>query len=217
MDRGYASAQILEWLFKFEQDFLIRWKKNHLLCCVAHEPMKTHQLARRYKPQSSRIVRDKERDKSKRISIAWTKVFHPEFGEHPLSLLIVRDRKNFNSPLYLLTSLPICNHFQAWQICFSYFQRWSIEQAFRFGKSELAMESPRLWSWTNRLKFLAIISLIFGFLLQIWRNWNSMATVLINIWCSRTVKRHRIASMPLYRLRLAISYCCLVSLFQNSG
>lgn len=40
MYRGYASAQILEWLFKFEQDFLIRWKKNHLLCCPAHEPLK---------------------------------------------------------------------------------------------------------------------------------------------------------------------------------
>lgn len=217
MDRGYASTQILEWLFKFEQDFLIRWKKNHLLCCPEHEPLKTHQLARRCKPQSSRIVKDKERNKTKRISIAWTTVFHPEFDQHPLTLLIVRDRKNFNSPLYLLTSLTVSNHFQAWQICFSYFQRWTIEQAFRFGKSELAMESPRLWAWTNRLKFLAIVSLIFDFLLHIWRNWNSMATILINIWCPRTGKRHRNTSVPLYRLRLAISYCCLVGLLQNSG
>ena len=28
-DRGYANSNMLEWLIKYEQDFLIRWKGNH--------------------------------------------------------------------------------------------------------------------------------------------------------------------------------------------
>jgi len=30
LDRGYANANMLEWLIKFDQDFLIRWKGNHI-------------------------------------------------------------------------------------------------------------------------------------------------------------------------------------------
>ena len=30
-------------------------------------------------------------------------------------------------------------------MCHSYMHRWNIEQAFRVGKAELGMESPRLW------------------------------------------------------------------------
>lgn len=59
--------------------------------------------------------------------------------------------------MYILTSLAIENAEDAWEICFSYIHRWNIEQTFRFAKSELAMESPRLWSFENRLKLLAIV------------------------------------------------------------
>ena len=30
LDRGYAITKMMEWLFHFNQDFIIRWKKNHL-------------------------------------------------------------------------------------------------------------------------------------------------------------------------------------------
>ncbi len=33
LDRGYANSKMLEYLFLFEQDFIIRWKKNH---CLEH-------------------------------------------------------------------------------------------------------------------------------------------------------------------------------------
>jgi hypothetical protein len=53
----------------------------------------------------------------------------------------VRDTKNYQSPLYLLTSLPVESAKDAWEICHSYMHRWNIEQAFRFAKTELAIES----------------------------------------------------------------------------
>lgn len=216
-DRGYANTQMIEWLLHFEQDFIIRWKMNHLLGNNKGENKKTHLLARSYKPQNSRLVWDKERKKCKRINISWAPVSHPEFPDNQLFLVIVRDKYHHNGPMYLLTSLPIHSPCQAWEICFSYMHRWNIEQAFRFGKTELAVESPRLWFWENRLKLLAIVSLVFDFLLRMIRNWGPWVRQFFNNWCHRTGNRYRTASIPIYRLRTAIANCLLFYLAQNSG
>lgn len=217
MDRAYANSQILEWLFRFKQGFIIRWKKNLLLHHHEKGTKQTHRLARSFRAQQSRILWDKERKKSKRVSVAWAPVQHPDYPDQPLFLLIARDKNHFNSPMYLLTSLNICTPADAWQVLFSYIHRWEIEQAFRFGKSELAMESPRLWFWENRLKLLAIVMLVYDFLLQLLRNYSTWVPVFLRQWCHRTGERYRLASIPLYRLRLAI-HCCIFFLFaQNSG
>lgn len=204
-------------LFKFEQDWLIRWKTNHLLINDKHELKKTHLLARSCKAQDSKLVWDKERKNLKRATIAWAAVKHPDHPDYQLSLVIVRDKNNYNGPMYLLTSLPVESAQQAWEICFAYMHRWNIEQAFRFGKSELAMESPRLWFWENRLKLLAIVALAYDFLLRLLRNWMSTAQIIMTKWAHRTGNRYRIASIPVYRLRMAISNCLFFCLAQNSG
>lgn len=63
-DRGYASAKMLEWLFKFKQAFIVRWKKNHLLVMEAGQVKKTHLVAGSYKPRASKLVWDKNRKKT---------------------------------------------------------------------------------------------------------------------------------------------------------
>jgi hypothetical protein len=55
-------------------------------------------------------------------------VQHPSFEDINLSLVIVRDTKNYQSPLYLLTSLPVESAKEAWEICHSYTHRWNIDQ-----------------------------------------------------------------------------------------
>lgn len=169
-DRGYANSEMIEWLLHFGQDFLIRWKMNHLLVNTKGKKKKMHLLARSY-----------------------------------------------NAPMYLLTSLPIQSPAQAWEICFSYMHRWNIEQAFRFGKSELAMESPRLWFWENRLKLLAIVTLVFDFLLRMIQNWAAWVSHFLRNWGHRTGNRYRNASIPIYRLRIAIANCFNSFVAQNSG
>jgi len=219
MDRGYATAQMLEWLFHFEQDFIIRWKKNHLLGHATKGVKKTHLLARSFKGKHRRKVWDKNRKKEKVITVAWAAVWHQEFPDQPLSLVIVRDKHNYNSPMYILTSLNVQSPAQAYEVCFSYLHRWEVEQGFRFGKSELAMESPRLWFWENRLKLMAIVSLVHDFLLSLIRNWKAMIPIFLKQWGHRTGDRYRNASIPIYRFRAAISVCLffLMAQVQNSG
>ena len=217
LDRGYANTTMIEWLLKFEQDFLIRWKTNHLLINAKQESKKTHLLARSYKAKATKRVWDKERKKTKNITVAWAPVEHPDHPDNQLFLVIIRDKNHYNGPMYLLTSLNIESADQAWEVCFAYMHRWNIEQAFRFGKSELAMESPRLWFWENRLKLLAIVALVYDFLLRMLRNWMSVARQLMRQWCHRTGNRYRTASIPVYRLRMAIANCLFFCLAQNSG
>ena len=219
LDRGYASIQNIEWLLDFEQHFVMRWKKNHLLINSKGQKKKTHLISRSCKPIQTKRVFDKERKKFKEISISYTKVFHPELPDNELFMVVVRDRFNYNSPMYLLTSIPITTVEQAWEICHIYFHRWKVEQAFRFCKSELAMESPRLWYFENRLKFLAIISLVFDFMMSLIQNWNGWMWQFLRNWCHRTGSRYRKASIPAYRLRAAISNCLTYYFFQlqNSG
>ena len=45
---------------------------------------------------------------------------------------------------YLLTNEPIATMEEAWRIIFAYARRWQIEMTYRYSKTELAMESPRL-------------------------------------------------------------------------
>ncbi len=131
-------------------------------------------------------------------------VRHPLYPG-PLWLVVSRPGKG-REPWYLLTNEPVFTAKDAWRIVFAYARRWQIEMSFRYGKSELAMESPRLWKWENRLKLLLMATLVYAFLLslldpsqELLRQW------LLRWWCHRNGKRNRDASVPLYRLRSAIS------------
>jgi hypothetical protein len=110
------------------------------------------------------------------------------------------------TPWYLLTNQPITCHDDAWQVILAYARRWQIEMAWRFAKSELAFESPRLWKFATRLKLLFIATLAYAFLLLILQIKDpSLKDKLLRLFCHRTGKRCRVASTPLYRLRSAIS------------
>lgn len=221
LDRGYANSTMIEWMIDFNQDFLIRWKKRHLLVHQEKGTKKTYLLAKSFRGKSQQIVWDKERKVAKKVTIAWAEVTHPDFPDKQLYLVIVRDKHNYNSPMYLLTSIKVNTKRLAWEMCFSYMHRWEIEQAFRCCKAELGMESPRLWFWENRLKLLAIVALVYDFLLRMIRNWKAWTKQVMRNWCHRTGNRYHNATIPIYRLRAAISNALLAlfyaNLSQNSG
>jgi hypothetical protein len=91
-------------------------------------------------------------------------------------------------------------------VFFTYKRRWQIETSFRYGKCELALESPRLWSFENRLKLLGIVLLVYAFLLFLLADvYQELREVLLCLQCHRSGKRCREALVPLYRLRWALS------------
>lgn len=114
------------------------------------------------------------------------------------------------SPWYLLTNQPVESAEAAWKVIFAYARRWQIKMSFRFTKTELAMESPRLWRWDNRLKLLFMVSLAYAFLLSLLDpDLKPLRERLLRRFCPGTGKRSRDASTPLYRLRTAICFLFL--------
>ena len=94
-------------------------------------------------------------------------VRHPDYPG-PLYLVISRPGSG-RPPWYLLTNEPIRSVEDSWNVVFAYTRRWQIEMAYRFSKSELAFQSPRLWFWGNREKLLLMASLAYAFLLSLLR------------------------------------------------
>ena len=121
----------------------------------------------------AKLVQDKQHKHIRRVTIAWTRVNHPEHPDNQLALVIVCDKNKHQKPMCLLTSLKIHSRGEAWQIMHTYFHRWEAEQGFRFLTSEKGLESTRLWFWDNRMKLMAIVTLVYDFLLQMMRNWRS--------------------------------------------
>ena len=81
-----------------------------------------------------------------------------------------------------------------------------IEMGLRSSKTELAMESPRVWTWERRVKVLLMVTLAYAFLLLLLTpSYAGVRHDLLRQWCHRTGKRSRDTPTPLYQLRSALS------------
>lgn len=89
---------------------------------------------------------------------------------------------------------------------FAYARRWQIELTWRENKSELAFQSPRLWTWEPREKLLLLATLAYAFLLTLLSPcYESVRCFLLRCYCHRTGQHCRQAHAPFARLRMALS------------
>ena len=79
-------------------------------------------------------------------------------------MLVVARRGGGHRPWYLVTTEPVATNDELWWVVMSYARRWQLEMVWRYGKSELAMESPRVWTWERRKKLLLLATLAYAFL-----------------------------------------------------
>ena len=203
-DRGYAGAPWLKELKRTQARFVMRWTKGYELVSETGENKKAWQLARGKRSFEHKMIRDTRRNCKRKIGLYYCQVHHLEYPTG-LWLTVSRQGKG-RHPWYLLTNEPITSHEDAWQIIFAYARRWQIETAWRFSKSELAFESPRLWTLENRFKLLFIATLAFAFLLLFLNLRQAELTAwLLKHFCHRTGKRCRKTQAPLYRIRSALA------------
>lgn len=200
-DRGSASGPWLRVLQQLRVKFVIRWKKGHFFFNVQGVKKKLWQIGQGKKYLSHKEIRDSHTGEKMPCDIWWAPIWHESYT-YQLYLVKVRVKKHV---WYLVTNEPVKTAEQAWDIVFSYKRRWQIETAFRYGKSELAMESPRVYAVEHRLKLLGIVTLVYAFLLFLLTSANrNLSQDLLHFKCHRTGKRCREALAPLYRLRWAL-------------
>jgi hypothetical protein len=202
-DRGFAGAPWLGIALTYKVRFILRWQKGYKLVDRQGRKRKAWEICRGKRSFTHLLIWDAQRQMHRQIGIYFTQVSHPDYPDTPLWLVVSRQGQG-RQPWYLLTNQPVTTVRQAWHFIRAYARRWQIEMAWRYSKSELAMESPRLWSWANRLKLLLIATLAYAFLLSLLSP-QELRLWLLKHWCPRTGKRCREASTPLYRLRSALS------------
>jgi Transposase DDE domain len=201
-DRGYASGPWIQLLQSLRVKFVIRWKKGHFFFNVNGEKKKLWQIGQGKKYLAHKQIHDPHTGEKMPCDIWWAPVWHAAYT-YQLYVIKVRVKKKV---WYLITNEQIRTENQAWEIVFAYRRRWQIETSFRYGKCELAMESPRLWFFENRLKLLGIVTLVYAFLLHlIDPAYRLLVESVLRLKCHRTGKRCREVIAPLYRVRWAIS------------
>lgn len=204
-DRGYAGAPWLRQLLTYRLRFVLRWKLNYQLLDAQGQKRKPWEICRGKRSLAKHTVWDAKRRCQRTIGIYYTSVTHPDFPTTPLWLVVSRQGSG-RTPWYLLTNQPVTSPAQAILLIQAYARRWQIELAWRYAKSDLAFQSPRLWSWQNRLKLLLLATLAYAFLLSLLAPLLAgLRQLLLRHWCHRTGKRCRDASTPLYRLRTALA------------
>jgi hypothetical protein len=207
-DRGFAGGPWLAALSAEQHEgrrarFITRWQKRYKLMRLDGPLIKCSRLLMGKRAWGCRWITRESGQRSKMYLTA-VELAHPEYGGR---LWLVRCRiGKAREPWYLLTNEPVTNLKQALAVARAYLRRWQIELCWRFNKSELAMQSPRLWSWDNRLKLLMMVAICYSFLLSLLvpdereqRSW------LLRYWAHRTGSRCQHAIQPLYRLRAALS------------
>jgi len=201
-DRGYAGGPWLEALQYFGALFVMRWKKGHVFEDQHGQKRKLWEIARGKRAWMQELVWDEKKKCYCKIGVLALPVRHASYAG-PLWLVVGR---RGGEPWYLLTNVPIETKEAAWEIIIAYAKRWKIEMSFRYGKSELAMESLRLWAWDTREKLLFLVTLVYAYLLSLLdATCETVRTWVLRQYCHRTGKRYREARIPLYRLRWAIS------------
>ena len=207
-DRRFAGE--LRELTRWRVRFVLRWpKRSHLIGPTGQE-LRAWQIARGKKTWERRAIAT---GRGERVRGVLALPVHHLGIDAPLWRLLSRPAEG-GEPWYLLTNEPVPNAAAAWRVVLAYARRWQGEMSFRFTKSELALESPRLWFWSRRLKLLGMVALTYALLLSLLQpDLEKVRRSLLRTFCPRTGKRSRDLSAPLYRLtplyRLRAAICFL--------
>lgn len=201
-DRGFAGRPWLTQLFATETRFILRWPSRLTLADIAGQRSPAWQFVRGKRAWDHRLLWDARHHCYRKTGILAVPVL---VDEHSLVLIVAR-RGAGQAPWYLLTNEPVAAPEELWRIVLSYARRWQLEMVWRYGKSELAMESVRVWTWERRKKLLLLAALAYAFLVSLLdATYDLLRAWLLQQWCHRTGKRSRDTPTPLYRLRSALS------------
>jgi hypothetical protein len=203
-DRGWASGVWLGALRAFGTRFVVRWRHEYQLRDEKGNQRAAWKLVRGKRAWDSQPLWDAQHHRWQKASVLAIPVSHPDHPEWSLWLVVAR--RPGGKPWYLLSSEQVETAEQAWKIVWAYARRWQIELAFKHCKSEFGFQSPRLWTWEERVKLLGLATLAYAFLLlllspqaHLLRSW------LLEYGCHRTGRHVREAKVPLARLRCALS------------
>ncbi len=203
-DRGYCGSPWLGALRGFDARFILRWKTNYHLVDAAGIKQAAWKIARGKPGLAPRTIFDAVHHRHVEGRVLFFPVTHPDYPDWPLTLVV--GRRKGEKPWYLLTNEVITTPEDAWKVVLAYARRWQVERAFRNLKSEMAIQSLRVYEWEPRLKLLGMLTLAYAFLMDLMRQEGRAARDwLLDYACHRTGEHLREVAIPFTRLRIALA------------
>lgn len=201
-DRGYGTGRHLEIFQAFRQFFVIRWKKgNHFFDENGEEKALSKIIGTTRSKWHKQLWHFQKRCYVD-TGILVKRVKHEKYAG-TLWVVVVRQG---GEPWYLITNVPVETEKDAWDTVFAYRARWKIETCFRYGKSELRLETVNLHEQEKREKMLLLVMIVYMFLLSMMEEaQKGLVRWLLSHYCHRTGKKQNEQGFPIYRLRWAIS------------
>jgi hypothetical protein len=142
----------------------LRWKTNYHLLDAQGVKQAAWKIARGKRGLAPRTLFDAVHRRNVEGSVLFFPVTHPDFPDWPLTLVV--GRRKGGKPWYLLTNEVVNTAEDAWKVVLAYARRWQIEMALRNLKSEMAIQSLRVYDWEPRLKLLGLLTLAYAFLMD---------------------------------------------------
>jgi len=179
VDRGFDAGVMFEDWLDNEYRFVVRLVgKRHLLRSVGGfeqssnaqwVPIQSRQFAEQTPTphRFSKIVKHHGKIAFRIAQMGWVKVRLPGREEN-LALVVCR-LAGTDTPMMLLTNLPVENLRQAKRILRYYLRRWECEEGIRFLKSQVNLEKIRTFRWSAicRLVLLTVLVMIYlGWLVE---------------------------------------------------
>jgi len=108
-----------------------------------------------------KLIKRKGKPALRITQIGWVKVRLP--GREEDLTLVVSRLAGCDTPLMLLTNLPVQSAKDAERVLRYYIRRWECEEAIRFLKSQVNLEKIRTFSWwaIERLVLLAVLVMVY--------------------------------------------------------
>lgn len=204
LDRGFASHSFLTAALAQQARWIVRWPTRYKLCAPGGPAKNAWRLTAGKRAWGSISVPDTRHGGSRALAFLAVPVRLEELPAVPLWLVVTRGRKG-REPWRLLTNEPVETEAQARALIRAYLRRWQIEWAFRTQKSDFGLESCRLVTWERRHKLLALVSVVFAFLVHLLTTAPERLTRLLRAGCHRSGQRARQARCPFARLHLAFA------------
>jgi len=110
--------------------------------------------------------------------VGWVKVRLPD-REEDLTLVVSRIAGE-DTPLMLLTNLPVENVDDAKRVLRYYIRRWECEEAIRFLKAEVHLEKVRTFRWSAICRLVLLATLVMMYLGWIVEEYPGLCERLIN-------------------------------------
>jgi hypothetical protein len=145
-DRGFGNGPWLTQVLHYPLRFVVRWTVAYHLVDAQGQKRAAWKITRGKRSLDHRLIWDARRHCYRKTGIYFCSGTHPDHPLTPLWLVVSRPGPG-QKPMYVLTNEPVLSVDQAWHIVFIYMRRWQVEMAYRFVKTDLAIQSPRLWHW----------------------------------------------------------------------